>query len=79
MNVYTIHGVSNKFVDELLALPHRHMLPKDNCLLANMYMVKTLTKKARLDYMHIHAYVNGCILFRWQYASLETCPNCGAA
>jgi hypothetical protein len=78
MNVYTIHGLSNKFVDELLAFPHRHLLPKDNCLLASMYIVKTLTIKVGLDYRHIHACVNGCILFRWQYASLETCPKCGA-
>jgi hypothetical protein len=32
MNVCMVHGVSNKFVDELLALLHKHLLPLDNCL-----------------------------------------------
>jgi hypothetical protein len=79
MNVWTIHGVSNKFFDELLALFHRHLLLKDNCFLASMYIIKTLTKKVGLDYKHIHACVHGCILFRRQYASLETCFKCGVA
>jgi hypothetical protein len=64
MNVCTIHGVSNKFMDELLALLHKHLLPKDNLLPPSMYAAKSLTKKVGLDYKHIHACVNGCILFR---------------
>jgi len=78
MNVCTIHGVSNKFMDELLALLHKHLLPKDNLLPLSMYAVKSLTRKVGLDYKHIHACVNGCILFRKQYETLEACPKCGA-
>ncbi len=32
MNICTVRGVSNKVTKELLALLHRHLLPKDNCL-----------------------------------------------
>jgi hypothetical protein len=45
MNVCTVHGVSNKFMDELLALLHKHLLPKDNLLPPNMYVAKSLTRK----------------------------------
>ncbi len=78
MNVCTIHGVSNKFMDELLALLHKHLLPKDNLLPPSMYAAKSFTRKVGLDYKHIHACVNGCILFRKQYETLEACPKCRA-
>jgi hypothetical protein len=63
MNVYKVHGVSNKFVDELLALLHKHLLPLDNCLPPTMYTTKTLTNKVGLKYNNIDACVNGCVLF----------------
>jgi hypothetical protein len=37
MNVCQVHGVSNKFVNELLALLHLHLLPRDNYLPSSMY------------------------------------------
>jgi len=79
MNVCKVHGVSNKFVDELLALLHKHLLPLDNCLPPTMYAAKTLTSKVGLKYNNIDACVNGCVLFRKEYATLETCPKCGSA
>ncbi len=78
MNVCTVRGVSNKFMDELLALLHKHLLPKDNLLPPSMYVIKSFTRKVGLDYKHIHACVNGCILFWKQYETLEACPKCGA-
>ncbi len=66
MNVCMVHGMSNKFVDELLALLHKHLLPLDNCLPPTMYAAKTLTNKVGLNYTNIHACVNGCVLFRKQ-------------
>ncbi len=63
MNVCKVHGVSNKFVDELLALLHKHLLPLDNCLPPTMYVVKTLTSKVGLKYNNIDACVNGSVLF----------------
>jgi hypothetical protein len=79
MNVCKVHGVSNKFVDEILTLLHKHLLPLDNCLPPTVYVVKTLTSKVGLKYNNIDACVNGYVLFRKEYETLETCPKCGSA
>jgi hypothetical protein len=79
MNVYKVHGVCNKFVDELLTILHKHLLPLDNCLPPTMYVAKTLTNKVGLKYNNIDACVNGCVLFQKEYERLETCPKCGLA
>jgi hypothetical protein len=50
MNVCQVLGVSNKFVDELLSLLHRHLLHRDNYLPSNMYQAKTLISKVGLGY-----------------------------
>jgi hypothetical protein len=63
MNVCQIHCVSNKFVDELLSLLHKHLLPKDNSLPSNMYQAKTFINKVGLGYQNIDACSNGYILF----------------
>jgi len=76
MNICTIHGVSNKFVDELLALLHKHLILVGNCLPTNIYHAKTLSRKVGLNYKMIHACLNGCVLFRGGYGELEACPKC---
>jgi hypothetical protein len=70
MNVCKVHGVSNKFVDELLTLLHKHLLPLDNCLPPTMYATKTLTSKVGLKYNNIDACVNGGVLFWKEYEGL---------
>ncbi len=50
MNVCVVHGVNDKFVDELLSLLHKYLFLSDNCLLANMYRAKVFTHKVRLKY-----------------------------
>ncbi len=67
MNLCTIHGVNNKFADELFTLLHFHLLPRDNCLLNNYYVAKSLTKSLGLDYKNIHVCGKGCVLFRGPY------------
>jgi hypothetical protein len=79
MNICIVHGVSNKFVDELLSFLHKYLLPPDNCLPTNMYHAKSLTRKVGLNYKTIHACPNGCILFWGVYVDLATCPKCGQA
>ncbi len=37
MNICIVHGISNKFVDELLSFMHKYLLPPNNCLPSNMY------------------------------------------
>jgi hypothetical protein len=73
MSIYTIHGVRNKFVDELLALLHKHLLHVGNCLPTNIYHAKKLTRKVGFNYKMIHACPNGCVLFRGGYGELESC------
>jgi hypothetical protein len=63
MNVCMVHGVSNKFVNKLLVLFHKHLLPLDNFLPPTMYAAKTLTYKVGLNQTNIHACVNGCVFF----------------
>jgi hypothetical protein len=78
MNVCKVHVVSNKFVDELLALLHKHLLPLYYCFPPTMYTTKTLISKVGLRYNNINACVNGCVLFQKEYEMLETCPKCGS-
>jgi len=63
MNLCTIYEVSNKFVDELLALLHSHLLLEPNCLIANYYVARALTQKLGLDYENIHVCAKRCVLF----------------
>ncbi len=79
MNICTIHGVNNKFVDELLSRLHKHLFPQNNCLPSNMYHAKTLIRKLGLNYKLIHACPNGCVSFQGVYANPETCSKCGLA
>jgi hypothetical protein len=63
MNVCIVHGVSNKYVNELLSLLHKYLLPLGNFLIVNMYHANALTRKVRLDYKLIHVCQNGRVLF----------------
>ncbi len=78
MNLCQVHGVSNKFVDELLALLHLHLLPRDNYLPSSMYQAKVMTSKVSLHYNNIHACNNGWVLFQKQYEGMQDCLECGA-
>jgi hypothetical protein len=76
MNLCTVHGVSNCFVDELFTILQGHLLPEENCLPKNYYVVKTLTRNLGLSYNTIHACESGCVLFRGVHADKERCPKC---
>jgi hypothetical protein len=76
LNLCTIHGVSNCFVDELFSILHGHILPEDNSLPRNHYAAKTLTRKLGLAYNTIHACQSGCVLFRGEHANETKCPKC---
>ncbi len=77
MNICIVHGVNNKFVNELLSLWHKYLLPPNNCLPTNMYHAKSLPRNVGLNYKTIHACPNGCISFWGVYADLATCLKCG--
>jgi hypothetical protein len=76
LNLCTIHGMSNCFVDELFSILHGHILPEGNSLPRNHYAAKTLTQKLGLAYNTIHACQSGYILFRGEHANETKCPKC---
>jgi hypothetical protein len=53
MNLCTVHGVSNNFVDELFTILHHHLLPEGNRLPKNHYAAKSLTSMLGLTYTSI--------------------------
>jgi hypothetical protein len=63
LNLCTMHGVSNCFVDELFTILHGHIPPEGNFLPRNHYAVKTLMQKLGWAYNTIHACQSGCVLF----------------
>jgi hypothetical protein len=77
MNMWTIHGCFNKFVDELFSILHNFLLPMDNYLSSSMHGAKTLTQHIGLKYNKIHAFSFGCVLYRGEYANFTHYPKCG--
>ena len=76
MTLCTIHGVSNKFADQLFTLFRNHLLPSEKQLPKNYYAAKALIRKLGLNYNPIHACQGGCVLFRGQYEDAKSCPKC---
>jgi hypothetical protein len=77
MNICTIHGVSNKFANELFTLLHLHLLLEPNYLVGNYYVVRTLIRNLGLTYKNIHACVKGCVLFQRDHKDAVHCPKHG--
>ena len=76
MTLCTIHGVSDKFADQLFALFRLHLLPGENKLPKNYHAAKSMIRKLGLNYNTIHACVGGCVLFRGPYENATHCPKC---
>lgn len=77
MNMCRVHGVSNKFVDELFAFLGHHLLLEPNILPANYYAIRTLTHKFGIKYKIIHACPKGCVFLQGEHKDVESCPKCG--
>jgi hypothetical protein len=78
MNICTTHGCSNKFLDQLLSLLHKFIIPVDNYLPPTMYHAKSLIRKLGMECNIIHACKMGCILYKGVYVDLQECPKCGS-
>ena len=79
MTICTMHRVNNKFVDELLYLLHKYILPGPNSLPTNMYHAKVLVEKVGHSYESIHACKNECVLFQGDsHKYMTECPVCNA-
>jgi len=76
MKLCTIRGVSKKFIDDLFTLLRFHLLPGDNCLPNNYYVVKILIKRRGLDYKNIHTCSKRCVLFQRTYKDYVHYPKC---
>jgi hypothetical protein len=77
MNLCTLHGVSNKFVNELFGLLGHHLFLEPNILLANYYVARTFIHKLGLNYKIIHACPKRCVMFQGEHKDVENCPKCG--
>ena len=79
ITICTMHGVNNKFVDELLYLLHKYILPQPNSLPSNINHAKVLVKKIGYSYESIYVCNNGCVLFQGDtYKDMTKCPGCNA-
>jgi hypothetical protein len=70
-----VHGVIHTFMDDFFSLLQKELLPKNNKMLTSSYEVHKLIKSLGLTYDSIHAYVNGCVLFRKKYKHIHVCPK----
>jgi len=76
-NIKAANGWSDKSFTDLLGLL-KDMLPNGNKLPSRVYDAKKMLTKLGMTYEKIHACPNDCVLYRKEYATLESCPSCKA-
>ena len=76
MNVCRTHKVSNACISELLHLFSKVILPSPNTLPSSEGAATTMLCRLGLQYDSIDACRNGCVLFRREYADMDSCPFC---
>jgi len=69
-------GLSNSALEAIIQL-FSFLLPKSQCVPNTLEKVQKVVPDLGLDYQKIHACINDCVLFRKEYAELDTCPTCG--
>ena len=75
MTIYTIYGVSNAFVDELLQYLSTSLFPKGNALPSKRYNAKSMVENLGLLYSVIHYCPDGCMLSRGDLEKHDTCTK----
>lgn len=78
MNVCRTHKVTNACITELLHLFSKVILPVPNSLPTSEGIATSMVSRLGLKYKAIDACKNGCVLYRREYAELESCPICEA-
>jgi hypothetical protein len=63
LNLKILHGLTNVFMDELLSLLQKKLLPKGNKMPTTTYEALQLIKELGLSYDSIHTCTNGCVFF----------------
>jgi hypothetical protein len=76
MNTCRVHRCSNQFIDELLGLLSKSVLPEANHLPKTEYEASKEMKRLGLGYNTIDACVRGCALFWKTEKDAEECPKC---
>ena len=76
MNMCVVFGVSNTFKTELLRYLAEDLLPEGNKLPRSHYVATKSIRRLGLEYNNIHACTEGCVLYKDDYAELETSPKC---
>ena len=76
MNMCTVFRVSNKFTDKLFQFLSVDLLPTPNKLSGTHYATQKSIRRLVLNYQSLHACANGCVLYKGEYATLNTCPRC---
>lgn len=74
-NLKAANGWSDKSFTSLLELLN-DILPDGNVLPRRTYEAKKILCSMGLNYEKIHACPNDCILYRNEYESLDSCPEC---
>ncbi|XP_056688671.1 uncharacterized protein [Spinacia oleracea] len=75
LNIKASNGVTNKCFFQFMEAFHE-ILPDGNLLPSRTYDAKKMLTSIGLGYERIHACPNDCILYRKEYASLESFPEC---
>ncbi|XP_052137311.1 uncharacterized protein LOC127755664 [Oryza glaberrima] len=78
LRLKTRHGWSDTSFNDLMDLL-KVMLPKPNLLPTNTYQAKKLICPLSLCVQKIHACENHCILYRKEFADLDSCRTCGTS
>ena len=76
LNLCSVHGASNNFVDELFGLLKNELLLKVNTLPKTRYEAAKIMKELGLAYDAIHTCEPGCVLFRKELVDETHCPKC---
>ncbi len=77
-NLKSGNGWTDKSFTDLLTLL-KDMLPDNNVLRGRTYEAKQMLRSIGMGYEKIHVCPNDCILFRNEYALLNSCPKCMAS
>jgi hypothetical protein len=75
LNLSTMHGNTNTFMDELFSLLQNMLLLKNNKLPTTSYEAYKIIKSLGLTYTSIHVCKNGCVFFRNIYEHVDVVLN----
>ena len=78
LNTCRVHRCSNVFIDELLRLLAKIVLPSPNHLPTSEYEASKEMKRLGFGYNTIDACVRGCALFWKDNKDADSCPKCHA-